>query len=89
MIVLLNPVRVPGGLADAARERLRAVPYAAVRRISCEHRHGRLVLRGRLPSFYLKQLAQEAVAGLDGVREIVNEVEVERPAERTPRTEDL
>jgi hypothetical protein len=33
-------------------------------------------LRGRLSSYYQKQLAQEAVAGLPGVAGIVNQAEV-------------
>jgi hypothetical protein len=33
-------------------------------------------LRGRLSSYYQKQLAQEAVAGLPGVVGVVNQAEV-------------
>lgn len=36
----------------------------------------RLVLRGRAPSFYLKQLAQQAVMQLLPLRLLVNEIEV-------------
>ena len=35
-----------------------------------------LVLRGRLPSFYLKQLAQETVSDVEGIVQVVNEAEV-------------
>jgi hypothetical protein len=63
-------------LAQRARSRLQRIPYAAVRRLSCDCHGGVLVLRGILPSFYYKQLAQEAVGGIDGVTQIVNEVEV-------------
>jgi osmotically-inducible protein OsmY len=37
---------------------------------------GGLVLRGRLPNFHHKQLAQETVRRLAGVRQIINETEV-------------
>jgi osmotically-inducible protein OsmY len=47
-----------------------------VQRIWCDFDAGRLFLRGQVPSFYFKQLAQEAVADLDGVQQIVNEIEV-------------
>ena len=47
-----------------------------VRSLSCEFDRGVLRLRGRLSSFYQKQLAQEAVAGLSGVEEVINEVVV-------------
>jgi osmotically-inducible protein OsmY len=61
---------------EAAKDRLSRTAYPAVRRVSCEYDHGVLFLRGRLPSFYHKQLAQEAVVGLDGVSQVVNETEV-------------
>ena len=44
--------------------------------IWCEFQSGRLVLQGQVPSFYHKQLAQEAVAGLEGVAQVVNDIEV-------------
>ncbi len=63
-------------MAEAAKERLRGSPYRALRAISCECDQSVLLLRGRLPSFYHKQLAQEAVARVRGVSQIVNEIEV-------------
>jgi osmotically-inducible protein OsmY len=42
-------------------------------------RDGVLRLRGDLPSHYLKQIALAAVAEVEGVRAIVNEIEVRRP----------
>ncbi len=62
--------------AQAARECLATSPYHPLRRIFCEYDRGILVLRGRLPSFYYKQLAQEAVARVRGVARVVNEIEV-------------
>jgi osmotically-inducible protein OsmY len=62
--------------ADLAELRLRSRPYPALQGVTCAVRDGVLVLRGRLPSYYLKQLAQEAVARLDGVRRIDNRIEV-------------
>lgn len=37
---------------------------------------GRVVLEGRLPSFYLKQVLQTTIRDLPGVRAIVNRVDV-------------
>ncbi len=45
-------------------------------RIWCDFECGRLYLRGQVPTYYLKQMAQEAVVDLDGVLHIVNEIEV-------------
>jgi hypothetical protein len=63
-------------LAKAAMECLTRVPYPAIRRISCTFRGGVLSLQGRLPDYYHKQLAQEAVLRLPGVVRVVNETEV-------------
>lgn len=64
-------------LADAAKKRLGTTPYSRIRGLTCEcDERGVLYLRGRLSSFYQKQLAQEAVAGLPGVVGIVNQAEV-------------
>lgn len=63
-------------IVEAARDRLRRVPYPAVQRLECHCDHGVLALRGRLPSYYHKQLAQEALADLKQVIQIANEVQV-------------
>ncbi len=67
---------LPHDAAGAAADLLRQSPYRAVRGVSCEVRHGALVLRGHLPTFHQKQLAQEAVARVPGVSCVLNEIEV-------------
>ena len=65
-------------IAQAAMERLRQVPYPSIRGVSCEcNEQGVVFLRGQLPSFYHKQLAQEAVAKVAGIVRVINEIEVE------------
>jgi osmotically-inducible protein OsmY len=59
-----------------AQERLQAVPYLSFRDLRCEYRHGLLILRGQVESYYEKQLAQEAVATLESVAQVVNQVDV-------------
>jgi hypothetical protein len=51
-------------------------PYAELRRVACEFHEGLLVLRGRVSSFYMKQLAQTAFLEMDGIDEICNQIEV-------------
>ncbi len=68
--------RLAREIARAARARLRATPYHGLRKISCEYRHGALVLRGALPSFFQKQMAQEAVFDLHQVTQVINEIDV-------------
>ena len=64
-------------VADAARGRLSRSCHLPIRQVTCRFHEGVIVLHGRLPSYYLKQLAQEAVRGLDGVEEIINRIEVD------------
>lgn len=71
-----GPTREPGSILLAARAQLAQQPHLTTQRIWCEVSEGRLLLRGQVPSFYYKQLAQTAVAGLDGVSQVVNDIEV-------------
>jgi hypothetical protein len=64
-------------IEEQARIRLQHSPYRAIRRVSCRYDEGVLILEGRVPTFHYKQLAQTAVAEIDGVRNIVNEIEVD------------
>ena len=57
-------------------------PYAEVRRVACEFHEGMLSLRGRVSSYYLKQIAQTVVLGMEGVEEIHNQLEVVTPPDR-------
>ena len=61
---------------EAVRNRLNESAYPSIKHIDCQFDDGILVLRGRLPSFFMKQVAQETIADLDGIKEIVNCVEV-------------
>ena len=63
--------------AEAARGCLQRSSYYPIRSVSCECRQGVLFLRGPLPTFYLKQLAQEAVAKVKGILQVVNETVVD------------
>ena len=63
---------------------LRRSGYLALRDVSCVALGQALYLRGRLPSYYLKQVAQESAASVAGARRLINLIEVCAPAERTP-----
>ena len=72
-----TPILTPRpGLRELAEGCLRRNPYLALRNVSCDCRGGVVVLRGRLPTYYLKQVAQEAVAHLEGVQGVENQIEV-------------
>ena len=64
-----------------AERGLRSSRYSALKHVSCDCRGGVLVLRGRLPSYYLKQVAQEVVAHqVPGVNRLDNQIQVVQPA---------
>ncbi len=46
------------------------------REIDCDFRGGVLTLRGRVPSFYLKQVLQSILKDVSGVRRVDNRVDV-------------
>lgn len=68
--------------AAAASSAFAASPYRAVRCVRCRIEREALVLKGRLPSYYLKQIALATAKKIAGVRRIDDRLEV-RPAERT------
>src|SRR5437588_10080503 len=70
------PVEESTELAEWAETRLRGNSYLALKNISCEFHDGVLTLRGCLPSYYLKQVAQETVALVAGVEQVVNQIAV-------------
>jgi hypothetical protein len=79
-----TPTRPPQpSLQELAEGCLRRNPYLALRNVSCDCREGVLVLRGCLPTYYLKQVAQQAVAHLEGVKGVENQIQVVPGASRS------
>ena len=66
-------------IAEIAQQVLRQSSYFELRDVACDFSGGVLTLRGRVPSYHLKQLAQASVAELPGVVEVHNRVEVVTP----------
>jgi osmotically-inducible protein OsmY len=60
--------------AESAHDRLQR---QFLGELSCDCRNNVLYLRGHTHSFYQKQLAQEVVRGLDGIKTVVNEIDVD------------
>jgi hypothetical protein len=61
---------------ELVERRLRESPYLCLRAIRCEHQQGVLTLRGMVPSYYHKQLAQALVAQFVRGGAFVNQIEV-------------
>jgi osmotically-inducible protein OsmY len=72
--VLATPVVSP--IVQAVERRLRESSYYYLRSIRCFYEAGVVTLRGRVPTFYLKQTVQSIVEKIDGVEQVVNLVDV-------------
>jgi hypothetical protein len=60
----------------AARKRLAKTGYRSLGSVRCQFDDGTLTLHGRVPSYYHKQVAQEAIRNVNDVDTIVNEINV-------------
>ncbi len=67
-------------LQAAAMAALAASKYTAVRGLSCRVAEGVIEIVGRVPSFYLKQLAQAALLPISPTGQLNNLVEVSEEA---------
>jgi len=69
---------LPAGrrLSEQIIQVLRATGYLALRDLDAFAAEGIVILRGRVPSYYLKQVAQSAVRELPGVVEVRNQLDV-------------
>ncbi len=63
-------------ISESAAARLRQGPYLELRQAAISWQKGILALRGHVSSYYLRQIAQTLVQGLDGVEAIDNQLEV-------------
>jgi hypothetical protein len=56
--------------------RLARSPYQELHRVNCDFQKGVLTLRGRVPSCFLKQIAQSTVFSIECVDHIDNRLDV-------------
>lgn len=73
--------RVTGDVHLARRidHALRATTYLELRKLDILVEGRVAILRGTVPSYFLKQIAQTAALGVSGVCELQNELDVEPP----------
>lgn len=88
------PPDIPGGnthpdLRFSAIQRLEADPIfrgrIALGAIQIELKGGTLVVSGHVPSFYVKQMLQETLRRVEGVKQIENDVLVANPSRSFPQ----
>jgi len=63
-------------LADEVKGALEMTGYPPLRDLVVLEHEGLVVLRGMVPSYHLKQMAQTAVLSVPGIDEVRNELEV-------------
>ena len=81
MIPVSHAAPSPRSIADEhaatrARAELRSSSYPELRGLDCSFAAGVLTVRGRLPSFYLKQIVWSLVGELSGISEFVDRIDV-------------
>jgi osmotically-inducible protein OsmY len=78
-----DAAHAPPGLASQARAVLQKSKIYTLRKLQVEQTDGAIILRGRVESFYHKQLAQELIrTAIDGV-EVINALQVVYNRERS------
>jgi len=65
-------------LAQRVERALHVRGYRALRAVTVTVRGPLVILQGRVPSYYMKQMAQEAALEVPGVRKLRNDVQVIR-----------
>ncbi len=59
-------------LEDQVHEAIKKNPYLLRQQLSCEWNDGRVILRGRVESYFQKQMAQETLRHIEGIVSIEN-----------------
>ena len=76
MLLPSDPSPVEQSLVDRLFVALQRSPHLPARNLRIESNEGRVTLTGTVRSYYQKQMAQETVRRLEGVREVRNHLEV-------------
>jgi hypothetical protein len=78
-VALITPghQRAPGCRTEGLFE---CSGYLVLRDLTCIDREGVLSRRGRVPTYYLLQVAQEIASSVEGVRLVINAIDVDAPA---------
>jgi len=78
---LIRPPLAAHGAAivERARLRLELSPYPTLQRLDCDYHEGVLTVRGRVSTFYERQLAWITLCDLEGLEEFVDRIDVVEP----------
>jgi hypothetical protein len=64
-------------VAEEAQRTLKESPYFALRTLRVDYHEGILTVRGRVPTFYARQVAVETLRRMKSVEQLVDRIEVE------------
>ncbi|MBI1902573.1 MAG: BON domain-containing protein [Planctomycetia bacterium] len=67
----------PPALEDQVTTVLRKSPFVPKTNLRFETHEGRVILHGSVKSYFQKQMAQEVVRGVAGVKQVENRLEVD------------
>jgi hypothetical protein len=76
------PARSP---ITVLRQQLRASPYWSIRQLVCDIDQNRIIVRGTVTSFYLKQIAQSLAANVVGIACVQSEIDVQPESASTAK----
>ena len=65
-----------GPAVSTLQQQLQNSPYWSLRQLICQMDQGRVVLRGTVPCYFLKQVAQSLAAKTIGVERFCSDIEV-------------
>jgi|688.fasta_scaffold1179092_2 osmotically-inducible protein OsmY len=71
-----STVASPTPLLHRVDRALQSSPHLVGRNLVLETRDGAVLLRGTVDSYFEKQMAQEALRSVEGITEILNQLEV-------------
>ncbi|WP_422926294.1 BON domain-containing protein [Singulisphaera sp. PoT] len=83
-----SPDGHPADVGLEAEACLRRTSYLALRDVSCLACDQVVMIRGRLPNQYLKQLAQAIVSEIAGTRRVINHIQVAAAGHEQKKTSD-
>ncbi|MCC7420456.1 MAG: BON domain-containing protein [Planctomycetaceae bacterium] len=76
---MISPTITPRpSVAERVRLTFRQSQHAALRDLATADHDGTIVVSGRVPTFYMKQLAQVVAKNVEGVRKVENRTVVAR-----------
>ena len=72
------PVEVGSEIQDCMEQFLKSRILTGSQVVQCEFKEGMLLIRGKVGSYYAKQIAQEYARQIPGVEQIANHLTVEK-----------